>query len=407
MRLLSFLIFFAVHLTLSAQYKNDNVLYKTVQPQELCKALERNPGYLLLDVRSPGEFGDSSQSAGLNLGHLKGALNIDIRQVADRIREISSYRNKPVFVYCSHSQRSRRVSKMLADSGFTNVNNVNGGMTAIHLVDENQKTCLTAMMETANKYSVLSPKELCKKLSSGNDIYLLDVRTDSAWQHISGNPRWNAYGYIKGTNHIPLAQLKDRFSEIRKHTEIIITDISGGGDAALAANLLMKEGYDHVSILMEGMDRWLSYDHKDLACFTEKYVPAGAFKLMNTFEFARFYPSVKNYLLLDVRTNEDFAGNKKETWRNIGHIKNAVNIPANELEMRIGEIEKYKSLPVVLYSISGTPEVYTAADNLVARGFKNVSVLTGGLFNVRWTAANVPGLQHMHNWVEDVPEENR
>src|SRR4051812_23469058 len=122
--------------SITAQYKNDNVVYKTVFPQDLCKAMEENPGYLLLDVRSPGEFSDTSSAIGSNLGHINGAINIDIRQIQKRINEISAYKDKPVFVYCSHSQRSRRVSKMLADSGFTKVNNINGGMTAIYLLNE-------------------------------------------------------------------------------------------------------------------------------------------------------------------------------------------------------------------------------------------------------------------------------
>jgi hypothetical protein len=34
-----------------AQYKNDNLLYKTVYTTDLCKELNNSPGYLLLDVR--------------------------------------------------------------------------------------------------------------------------------------------------------------------------------------------------------------------------------------------------------------------------------------------------------------------------------------------------------------------
>ncbi|HEU4633281.1 MAG TPA: rhodanese-like domain-containing protein, partial [Flavisolibacter sp.] len=114
------------------QYKADNVLYKTVFPQNLCFELKQQKDYLLLDVRSPGEYSDTSSSASLNIGHFTNAINIDIRQIDKRLNEIAAYKDKPVFVYCSHSQRSRRVSKMLADSGFTHVSNINGGMTAIH-----------------------------------------------------------------------------------------------------------------------------------------------------------------------------------------------------------------------------------------------------------------------------------
>src|SRR5689334_13711449 len=114
-----------ISIAAKGQFKNDNVLYKTVDPADLCSTLEKNKGYILLDVRSSPEYADTSTSASLNLGHLKGARNIDIGQLGKRLSEIKEYKDQPVFVYCSHSQRSRRASKMLADSGYTNVFNIN------------------------------------------------------------------------------------------------------------------------------------------------------------------------------------------------------------------------------------------------------------------------------------------
>ncbi len=64
-----------------AQYKNDNVHFSTVDPSDLCATLDRNKGYLLLDVRSPGEHDDTSSFTALNIGHLKGAKNINVREL--------------------------------------------------------------------------------------------------------------------------------------------------------------------------------------------------------------------------------------------------------------------------------------------------------------------------------------
>src|SRR5687768_1397786 len=80
-----------------AQFKNDNVLYKTVDPADLCSTLEKNKGFLLLDVRSKAEHYDTSSSPAYNLGHLKGAKNIDIRELGTRISEIKAYKDQPVF----------------------------------------------------------------------------------------------------------------------------------------------------------------------------------------------------------------------------------------------------------------------------------------------------------------------
>src|SRR6476659_7257546 len=118
-------------LLVSAQYKNDNVLYKTVYPEDLVQQLKSHPGYLLLDVRSKGENQDTSSMQTMNIGHLKNAKNIDIRELGTRLNELQGFKNTPIFVYSSHSERSRRASKMIADSGFTNVYNINGGMTTL------------------------------------------------------------------------------------------------------------------------------------------------------------------------------------------------------------------------------------------------------------------------------------
>ena len=61
--------------------------------------------------------------------HRKGAVNINIDSFSEHLPELKKYSDKNIFVYCSHSQRSRRVSKLLSDNGFKNVYNINGGMS--------------------------------------------------------------------------------------------------------------------------------------------------------------------------------------------------------------------------------------------------------------------------------------
>lgn len=389
-----------------SQYKNDDQLYKTVYPKDLCKAFKEHPGFVLIDVRSSGEYGDSSSSAGLNLGHLNGAVNMDIRQLDQHIKEISSYKDKPVFVYCSHSQRSRRASKLLADSGFQHVYNINGGITAMYL-EEADKECIRSMIISNNDYAVLSPEQLCNKISTaGNQVFLLDVRSDSAWNHISLNAGHNAIGSLRGSMHYSFENLKSNLNKIPVNKDIVITDLQGG-DAAKAAKLLTESGYNRVSILIEGMSRWLAIDRMKITCNDKLYVPAVKYSIMSAVEYARFYPSAKNLAILDVRTDEEFRNQHTLSYRNIGHLKNAIHIPAANLEQRISELEKYKSVPVIVYEFSGGPDAYSSANRLFKKGFKNVIVLSGGIFGLRWTASNVQGMYMMHQWVEAVPLENQ
>ena len=90
-----------IAVTTNAQFKADNVKYTTVFPEELCKTLVANQGYTLLDVRSQGEYDDTSTSSGLNIGHIKNSVHIDIRELPKRWQELSAYKDKPLFIYCS------------------------------------------------------------------------------------------------------------------------------------------------------------------------------------------------------------------------------------------------------------------------------------------------------------------
>jgi hypothetical protein len=57
----------------SGQYKNDNVLFRTVSAEDLCAQLRSTPNAIVLDVRSKGEFEDTSQALNLNIGRLKSS----------------------------------------------------------------------------------------------------------------------------------------------------------------------------------------------------------------------------------------------------------------------------------------------------------------------------------------------
>ena len=73
---------------------------------------------LLLDVRTDFEFRG---------GHVEGAVNIPVQELAQRLSEIESHKADFVAVICRSGARSGNACGMLAPSGF-NVANVTGGM---------------------------------------------------------------------------------------------------------------------------------------------------------------------------------------------------------------------------------------------------------------------------------------
>jgi rhodanese-related sulfurtransferase len=73
-------------------------------------------------------------------------------------------------------------------------------------------------------------------------------------------------------------------------------------------------------------------------------------------------------LLLDVRDAAAFAG---------GHVRDARNIPLGELPQRLGELEKFKSRPVIVVCQSGI-QSSRAIGVLKKAGFAEVFSLDGG-----------------------------
>jgi rhodanese-related sulfurtransferase len=77
------------------------------------------PAPLLIDVREPDEF------AG---GRAVGATHMPLSTLAPRIGDLP--RDRPLFVICHSGQRSSMVTGYLLANGWSDVQNVTGGMIA-------------------------------------------------------------------------------------------------------------------------------------------------------------------------------------------------------------------------------------------------------------------------------------
>jgi uncharacterized membrane protein YdjX (TVP38/TMEM64 family)/rhodanese-related sulfurtransferase len=97
-------------------------------------------------------------------------------------------------------------------------------------------------------------------------------------------------------------------------------------------------------------------------------------------EFRQRIDTEKNLLVLDVRTPEDFIGEQ-------GHIEDAVNIPAEELQQRMNEIGNYLEHPVAIVCGSEKKSAKTAR-LLTEAGFTNVHIVSGGM--AKWIEAGLP-----------------
>jgi rhodanese-related sulfurtransferase len=90
----------------------------------------------------------------------------------------------------------------------------------------------------------LKASELLQKISSGEKLYLVDVRQP---EELTG-----PLGALPGVKNIPLPDFGSRFIEVPKDREVIILCRSGNRSSQ-AVSLLIRQGYTRIQNLEGGM----------------------------------------------------------------------------------------------------------------------------------------------------------
>jgi rhodanese-related sulfurtransferase len=103
-----------------ADMVKDNRLYRNAKTTELAADLAAGKPLSVIDVRTPQEW------AG---GHIEGALHIPVDDISKRLHEVARDGRK-LYVICAGGGRSQAAATWLANRGYLNVHNVEGGMGA-------------------------------------------------------------------------------------------------------------------------------------------------------------------------------------------------------------------------------------------------------------------------------------
>ncbi|MER1998368.1 MAG: FAD-dependent oxidoreductase [Lysinibacillus sp.] len=102
-----------------------NVLYGRFQQVHVGEVRDLvESGAVIVDVREENEFAN---------GHIKGAMNVPLSQLRERMAEIP--KEVPVYVHCRSSQRSYNAVMALQGSGYENVYNIAGSFLGICLYE--------------------------------------------------------------------------------------------------------------------------------------------------------------------------------------------------------------------------------------------------------------------------------
>jgi len=102
----------AVFLTGCAAPQGQTNSYRQITMDEAVIMMEREQGYIILDVRRPDEFA---------AGHIPNAVNVPNESIGtDEISELPN-KEQLIMVYCRSGRRSKEASEKLVKLGYTNI----------------------------------------------------------------------------------------------------------------------------------------------------------------------------------------------------------------------------------------------------------------------------------------------
>ncbi len=281
--------------------------YATISVEEAHQLWEA--GNFVLDVRTSGEF---------ETGHIPGAANIALGELAARLGEIMHGQHEDIVVHCASGGRSVPASQLLADSGFTGVHNMAGGFnawlgagyeTVVGTEGEGEgegegeaegETPLEAEVPTdgelpsdgeappeaefpadgeppmegalpfeglplaegegeldgegEGEYVTITVKEAHQMWEAG--LFVLDVRTSGEFEA----------GHIPGALNISSVELVSRLDEImpRQHEDIVV-HCASGGRSVVASRLLVESGFTGVHNMAGGFYAWLAAGYETVS----------------------------------------------------------------------------------------------------------------------------------------------
>jgi thioredoxin len=127
---------------------------QTIDAVAFSKAIQATPNPQVVDVRTPEEFAS---------GHLIQAQNVNWMN-PDFVANSAKYdKSKPIFVYCKSGGRSHKAAEKLAELGFTNVIEMEGGIL---------KWEAAGLSKPSEKWIGISQKEYADLLNSDKKVLI-------------------------------------------------------------------------------------------------------------------------------------------------------------------------------------------------------------------------------------------
>jgi rhodanese-related sulfurtransferase len=345
------------------------------------KDLISSGGALVVDVREVKDYA---------AGHIPGAVNIPIRELAKNLDKIPA--DKPVVFTCASGHRAAIALASAQILGYTNARSFPGSYKAWTDAKEAVSTDVVEAMSygapTANAvlisrvdgflsalpdnfYAVSKVPDL-KELMATGGATLVDLRPEDEYGE----------GHIPGAISIPIQQLARNLDKLPTDKPLVVSCASGHR-AGMALAALQLLGYSNARSFPPSFNGWKAAGEAveppaepDMQTIIDNYLtnlPDGYYNVKDVAALKDII-ATGNFMLIDVREATDYAE---------GHIPGAVNIPIRELAKNLDKIPTDK--PVVLSCASGLRCTIGTA-SLQILGYGNARTFYPSYKG--WTAAN-------------------
>jgi rhodanese-related sulfurtransferase len=343
-------------------------------PEELRRLQERSAELVILDMRTPEEFGRFCIPGGINV---PGG---DLILWAD---ELKRRKDAAVVVNCAGRTRSIIGAAALRRLGLTNVRALRNGTMGWVLAGfelehhparpvpsappTSRANAAAAARRIAAEEGIpsITVQDLARLVGTKRDMhYLLDVRSEAEY----------AAGHVAGSLNVPggqAVQRADDFIAVRNAPIVFISQESAR--AVMAAYWYRQMGFPNVSVADGGISAW-SKTAGELVVGAQEEEPLGfaaAKDAARRIGAAALKAGLGqgSMLILDVGSSVDFES---------AHVPGARWISRGWIESRLPEQLSERGQSIVVSCPDGRQSVF-AAQTLAAMGYTNVQVLDGGV----------------------------
>ncbi len=346
-----------------------------ISPEELKSLQDRAADLMILDMRTPEEFGGFC---------IPGAINVPGGDVVLWAHELKQKAETSIIINCAGRTRSIIGTAGLRRLGLNNVRALKNGTMGWALAgfelepkparktsvvsDRSREKATAVALRLAEEEGIpfISVREVMSITQSADNgvTYIIDVRSEN--EYLSG--------HLPGSLNVPggqAVQRADDFVAVRNAKIIFVSNTSAR--AVMTAYWYRQMGFSNVAALRDGLRAWTD-SGESLGLGTNKVEPLGyeaAKKSIKFIDARELESKLSNSraLILDVGTSADFES---------AHVPGACWISRGWIEFRLPERFSDRSQPIIL-TCPDDRNAVLAAQALESIGYMDVTVLRGGV----------------------------